>query len=75
MFMVPGTPLVATAQRRLARTLAPPLRLKMLECPVAVPMLDEHMMWHVRNDSDPAHLYIRQTFRKLAGKLDSNHKS
>lgn len=75
MFMVPGTPLVATAQRRLARTLAPPLRLKVLECPVAVPMLDEHMMWHVRNDSDPAHLYIRRTFRKLAGKLDSNHKS
>lgn len=74
MFMVPGTPLVATAQRRLASTLAPSLRLKVLECPVPVPLLNEHMMWHSRNDSDPAHCYLRETFRKLAEKLDSYHK-
>ena len=71
MFMVPGTPLVATAQRRLAKTLAPSLRLKTLECPVAIPRLEEHIMWHRRNHDDPAHLYLRDAFRRLVKKLDS----
>jgi DNA-binding transcriptional LysR family regulator len=70
MFMVPGTPLVATAQRRLARTLASSLRLAVLECPLEMPRLNEHMMWHARNGADPAHAYLRDSLRKVAAKLD-----
>lgn len=73
VFMVPGTPLVATAQRRLVRTLVQSPRLRVLECPMPIASLHEHMMWHARNEADPAHVYFRSIFRKAVQKLDSNH--
>lgn len=74
IFMVPGTPLVATAQRRLVQTLAGSSRLHMLECPMPIGLLHEHMMWHARNQADPAHVYFRSIFRKASQKLGSSHK-
>ena len=71
IFMVPGTQLVATAQRRLAKALATPLRLRVLECPIALEALREDLMWHARNDEDPTHIYLRGVFHKAAEKLDA----
>jgi len=73
IFMLPGTQLVATAQRRLAKTLAAPLRLRVLECPVAIGVLREELLWHSRHDEDPSHLYLREAFRKATELLDTVH--
>jgi len=69
--MLPGTQLVATAQRRLAKVLAAPLRLRVLECPIALKSLREDLMWHARHDADPTHIYLRGAFRKAAERLDA----
>jgi LysR family nod box-dependent transcriptional activator len=71
IYMLPGTQLVATAQRRLAKVLAARLRLRVLKCPIALESLREDLMWHARNDADPAHVYLRGAFRKAAERLDA----
>jgi|SRR5882724_2574913 len=71
IFMLPGTQLVATAQRRLAKALATPLRLRVLACPIALEPLREDLMWHARNDEDPTHIYLRGAFRKASERLDT----
>jgi DNA-binding transcriptional LysR family regulator len=71
IYMLPGTQLVATAQRRLAKVLAARLGLSVLKCPIALESLREDLMWHSRNDADPTHLYLRGAFRKAAERLDA----
>ncbi len=73
IYMLPGTQLVATAQRRLAKALAAPLRLRVLKCPIALESLREDLMWHARNVEDPSHIYLRGVFRKAAERLDATH--
>lgn len=60
LFMLPGTSIVATVQRRFALALAPALQLRILECPVAIGGMQQILMWHARNDFDPGHHYLRQ---------------
>ena len=60
IFMVPGTPLVATAQRRLARSLVAALNLSVFEAPVKIPHVEECLAWHSREELDPAHNYLRE---------------
>ena len=67
MHMLPGTPLVATVQRRLANTFAPTLGLRILECPFPFAPLSWHMVWHARSDGNPAHDYLRASMRTAAG--------
>lgn len=78
ILMLPGTPFVATVMRRLANLLAPPLGLSIVECPLAVPALQENLTWHERNDHDPKHVYIRSLLGAAAATLDAseavNHK-
>jgi LysR family transcriptional regulator, nod-box dependent transcriptional activator len=71
IFMLPGTPLVATAQRRLANTLATRLDLTVIECPLALPKLQEHLMWHERTEQDPALSFLRQLLKAAASDLDA----
>ncbi len=71
ILMLPGTPLVATAQRRLAVSLAPALGLRIVECPLPIPALDENLMWHERSETDPKHLFLRQMLQIAAADLDS----
>jgi LysR family transcriptional regulator, nod-box dependent transcriptional activator len=66
LFMLPGTQMVATVQRRLADRLAPSLGLRVLECPVDVGWLQQVLMWHPRSDSDPGHQFMREMFAKAA---------
>lgn len=59
IFMLPGTALLATVQRRLAEMLQRPLALHVEECPIAVEPLHEHLFWHRRYDADPKYQYFR----------------
>ena len=63
IYMLPGTQLVATTQRRLANTIAPRLGMAITECPLEVPWLQENLMWHERTDNDPAQEFYRATLR------------
>lgn len=71
ILMLPGTPLVATAQRRLAVSLAPGLGLRVLECPLSIPALDENLMWHERNGTDPRHQFLRRMLQNAAADVDA----
>lgn len=66
ILMVPGTPLVATVQRRLAKSLAHGLGLSIFECPITMPKLEEMLSWHKRSDEDPAHRYVLNHIRQAA---------
>jgi LysR family transcriptional regulator, nod-box dependent transcriptional activator len=68
-FMLPGTPLVGTAQRKLASTLGVTLGLRMLECPIPIDKLTENLVWHARDELDPAHAYVRELFKNIAKDL------
>jgi LysR family nod box-dependent transcriptional activator len=69
IFMIPGSTLIATAQRRLAVMCARLLPIRLLECPIQVELLQEDLSWHIRNQSDPAHVYVRQAFQAAAAAL------
>jgi DNA-binding transcriptional LysR family regulator len=70
LFMLPGTSLVATAQRRLALALAPSLGLRVFKSPVAIPPLQENLTWHGRNADDPGHAFLRRGLSEAAADLD-----
>lgn len=72
ILMLPGTPLVATAQRRLAVSIAPPLCLSVLECPLQIATLDENLLWHERSAGDPQMLYLREMLQNAAADLDAD---
>jgi len=73
LFMLPGTRIVATAQRRLGRSLAGALGLRMVECPFPLPKLQENLTWHQRNEDEPGHRYLRDSFRSAAAALSSQN--
>ena len=62
ILVLPRTRLIATVPRRVAEISAQTLGLKMLECPLTFPSLEEWMVWHPRASLDPAHEYIRSVF-------------
>ena len=69
ILMLPGTPVVATTQRRLATRLAASLPLKIVKCPIEVPSLHEALTWHSRHEFDPGHQYMRRVFSEAAAAL------
>lgn len=75
IFMLPGTPLIATSQRRLAYTLAPRLGLAVAECPLKLPHLEEILFWHERTEQDPARIFVREALGEVADRLRENTPS
>ncbi len=69
--MVPGTPLIATVQRRLARQFASLLPVTVVECPVPIATLRGDLHWSRRNDADPAHRFMRDMFDLAMSEMDS----
>lgn len=74
MFMVAGTSLIGTAQRRLVTTLAPLLPIRMIESPIVIGRLDEALSWHMRYDEDPAHGFVREIFQKAASAMHESNE-
>jgi DNA-binding transcriptional LysR family regulator len=71
IFMLPGTPMVATTQARLARALAPSLNLREVACPLIIPQLREVLAWHARNDFNPAHQFVRAIIEDAAREIEA----
>lgn len=69
IFMIPRTNITTTAHRRLAEALAPALDLRVVECPLEIPLLREDLAWHSRNAPDPLHTYLRETIRQVCRHL------
>ena len=63
---LPGTGLVATVPRRVARVFADALGLRVHECPIPLERLCGELRWHQRNDADPAHAYLRSVLGRVA---------
>lgn len=72
LFMLPGTPMVATVQRRLCQVLAPSLKLATLECPIAIKPLEEVLIWHARQEDAPAYRFVREAFLAVARDIENN---
>lgn len=70
VFMLPGTRLVATVQRRIANALRALIDVQILESPVPIEPLHETLDWHGRNDSNPAHGFIREVFAEASAVLN-----
>lgn len=67
--MLIGTQRVATLQSRLAymMTLQAPLRI--IPCPVQLPKLVELVQWHKYQEQDPAIIWLRDLFRRVAAAM------
>lgn len=59
LFMLPGTELIATVQKKLAAKIAPSLPVKVFDPPIDIPVLNETLAWHSRSNLDPAHIWLR----------------
>lgn len=69
LFMVPGTQLVATAQRKLFDVFAAVLPIRAVECPISIEPLTETLSWHVRNENDPSHQFLRSLMATAGAKI------
>jgi LysR family transcriptional regulator, nod-box dependent transcriptional activator len=65
-FVLPGTSMIATIQRRLARVLETSLPIKTLASPVSLPPIQETLYWHERHDFEPGHVWLRNLFIDIA---------
>ncbi|HVW28752.1 MAG TPA: LysR family transcriptional regulator [Polyangiaceae bacterium] len=67
-FIVARSDLVVITTLALARDAASLLPLRILRCPLPLPILKVTMAWHERNQNDPAHKWFREiTMRCAAG--------
>ncbi|PHR92591.1 MAG: LysR family transcriptional regulator [Robiginitomaculum sp.] len=60
VLMLPNTRLIATVPRKLGVTLSMSLPLKVTECPISMPKLEEILVWHPRASLNPAHEFLRR---------------
>jgi DNA-binding transcriptional LysR family regulator len=61
-FMVPGTQLIATVPRSVATRLSPLLPIRVFPPPHDIPDSREILIWHMRNEADPGHAWLRNLF-------------
>ena len=66
-YFVVGTDRIALMQERLARQLADPMALGILEVPGEVGRITEALWWHERYEGDPAHAWVRERPIEAAG--------
>jgi LysR family transcriptional regulator, nod-box dependent transcriptional activator len=74
VFMLPGTPNIATTQSRLARIIATSLPLKIFPCPLEIPPVNEALAYHSRHEFDPGHQFMRRVFIEAAAQLEQKTK-
>jgi DNA-binding transcriptional LysR family regulator len=64
-----GTRLVATLPERVAQMFTATLPVKTFPLPFPTPPIDEILLWHKRNDADPAHIWLRDMVVRLTQEL------
>ena len=67
--VLPGTRLVATLPERIAHMSGSAAALKTFDLPVEHEPLHEILLWHKRNDTDPAHTWFRDLIVRLSREL------
>ena len=67
--MVSGTNLIATIPKRMAMDCAKNPELKIMKAPKPLDAFSYLMVWHPRMNSDAAHIWLRQTVVKVAGRI------
>ncbi len=60
-----GTRMVATLPERVAYMVSATMPIKTFSLPVETPTMHEILLWHKRNDSDPAHAWLRELVVRL----------
>jgi DNA-binding transcriptional LysR family regulator len=63
--LIASSDLLVTVPSRMARYLQSYTELDVQDVPFPSPLFDVHMYWHARNDSDPAHAWLRGVFLAL----------
>jgi LysR family transcriptional regulator, nod-box dependent transcriptional activator len=66
-----GTRLVATLPERVAQMFAATLPVKTFPLPFETPLMHEILLWHKRNESDPAHAWLRDLVVELTQTMQS----
>jgi DNA-binding transcriptional LysR family regulator len=66
MQLVAETDYLLTISERVARALAPRLKLKLLAPPLPLEPYTLSQIWHPRQDADPAHRWLRETLVRTA---------
>lgn len=64
-----GTRLVATMPERVVQMFASTATVKTFPLPFEAPPLNEVLLWHKRNDSDPAHTWLRDMVVRLTQEM------
>lgn len=67
--MIPGTRMTTIVPSRLARLVAPTFGLAIRPVPVQLPAVRETLIWHKRNDADPAHVWMRHYLHRIGAEL------
>jgi DNA-binding transcriptional LysR family regulator len=65
-FVLPGTRLIATLPERVAHMFASTLPVKTFALPFETEPLHEILLWHKRNELDPAHAWLRDLIVRLS---------
>jgi LysR family transcriptional regulator, mexEF-oprN operon transcriptional activator len=65
-FLVAGAAVVSTMHARLARYFAEELGLSLSPPPIELPVLTTSLLWHASYDSDPAHVWLRETIVRVS---------
>ena len=65
-FLVAGAAVITTMHARLARYFADELDLSLSPPPVELPKLTTSLLWHASYDTDPAHIWLRDTIIRVA---------
>jgi LysR family nod box-dependent transcriptional activator len=66
--LISGTNMIAIIPRRLACSLTPASGLSLLQPPISLPPIRETLIWHKRNDADPAHRWFRSHLHAVAAR-------
>ena len=60
-----GTRMIATLPERVAHMVSASMPIKTFSLPVETPTMHEILLWHKRNESDPAHAWLRELVVRL----------
>jgi LysR family nod box-dependent transcriptional activator len=70
-FLLQGTDLVTLVLARAGPYLRRTAEVRLLDPPIAFPILTEMLWWHPRHDADPAHAWLRERITEIAAELDA----
>jgi DNA-binding transcriptional LysR family regulator len=68
-FLIAGTPFVSLVHERLARHVAGPAQLKIVDAPIPLRPISEALFWNPRNQDDLAHSWLRRRIMEQATEL------